>query len=570
MAHLLPPQTHRYSVMHFFGGVGGGARGFQQANARVGNLRVEARTLGSIDSDAGACRVFEKLAKAPSACIDLFSSAQFEAFHGHPPPEGWREATVDDIRTASQGENPDIVFLSAPCKGFSGLNAHRSGHSKYVALNGLTVRSIRLMLEAYADSPPRLIVFENVPRIQTVGRELLDVIIGLLEGAGYAVAETTHDCGELGGLAQHRNRFLLVARHRERVPPFMYEPHHKPMRTIGEVIGGLPVPTPETQGLHHLPRLQWKTWLRLALIKPGHDWRWLNKYSYNEGVLEGWKLVPEPWHRGVLGVRDVDGQTGTVTGRSLPTNGANSIADTRLECAVSARTGRTNSYRQYGVNRPEDVAPAISGKGMGNPGGGAYSIADNRLGRTAFNDVYRILAWDDSSPAVTGGGGPSAGGLCLGDVRVGIAGRTGHSRGGVAHYGVLGLDDVARCVAAHARHDNGPWSVADLPKPTSKCSPLIISPWEGWNRPMTTLELAMLQGFDADEIVHAMGTSSNTAARGWIGNAVPPGSGKAVAEEMLLTLALADAGTTFRLDSRPIWVRPLSIALSVDVQRGAL
>lgn len=570
MAHLLPPRTHRYTVMHFFGGIGGGARGFQLAHARVGQLQATAHTLGSIDSDPDACRRFARLTGVPSTCLDLFSRAQYEAFHGNAPPEDWREATVDDVRAASGGVLPDIVFLSAPCKGFSGLNAHRSTQRKYVALNQLTVRSIRLMLEAYADAPPRLIVFENVPRIQTVGRKLLDEIIAVLEAGGYAVAETTHDCGELGGLAQHRQRFLLVARHRELVPPYMYEPRHVPMQTIGEVIGGLPAPTPDTRGLHRLPRLQWKTWLRLALIKPGHDWRWLERYDYEDGVLQGWRLLPKrAWHGGALGVRTMDEPHGTVTGESLPTNGAHAVADVRLGCKTSSNTGRTNAYRQYGVVTADQPAPAISGKGIGNPGGGAYSIADVRLGRTAFNDVYRVVPWDGDGPAVTSGSSPSAGGLCVGDVRFGFAGRTNHSRSGVAHYGVLSLDDVSRAVAAHGRHDNGPWSIADevpaeLPSPRTKCAPLIVSAWDAWHRPITTLEAAMLQGFDVDEIQHALEGATQTDARGWIGNAVPPPSAKAVAEEFLLTLALADAGQSFRLDSRPIWVRPVSLALAVD------
>ena len=69
-----------------------------------------------------------------------------------------------------------------------------------------------------------LILLENVPRIASRGRALLDRMTALLRAYGYAVAETTHDCGELGGLAQSRKRFLLLARHQQKVPPFLYEP----------------------------------------------------------------------------------------------------------------------------------------------------------------------------------------------------------------------------------------------------------------------------------------------------------------------------------------------------------
>ncbi|MCC2971792.1 hypothetical protein [Massilia sp. IC2-476] len=43
----------------------------------------------------------------------------------------------------------------------------------------------------------------------THGWHLLDQINQVLQRYGYPVAETTHDCGELGGLAQSRKRFLL-------------------------------------------------------------------------------------------------------------------------------------------------------------------------------------------------------------------------------------------------------------------------------------------------------------------------------------------------------------------------
>ncbi|WP_242495294.1 hypothetical protein [Salinicola tamaricis] len=56
------------------------------------------------------------------------------------------------------GERPHIVFLSAPCKGFSGLlSQSRSSTPKYQALNRLTLRGIWLTPEAWADDPPELL-----------------------------------------------------------------------------------------------------------------------------------------------------------------------------------------------------------------------------------------------------------------------------------------------------------------------------------------------------------------------------------------------------------------------------
>ncbi|MBS7672920.1 hypothetical protein KIN13_05650, partial [Vibrio cholerae] len=94
----------------------------------------------------------------------------------------------------------------------------------------------------------------------------LDQIAQILGLYGYAVAETTHDCGELGGLAQSRKRFLLVARHVEKVPPFLYEPDKKSLQPVGAVLGRMPMPGDiELAGpMHRIPALQWKTWVRLA------------------------------------------------------------------------------------------------------------------------------------------------------------------------------------------------------------------------------------------------------------------------------------------------------------------
>ena len=50
------------------------------------------------------------------------------------------------------------------------------------------------------------------------------------------------------------------------------------------------------------------------------------------------------------------------------------------------------------------------------------------------------------------------------------------------------------------------------------------------------------------------------------GNAVPSAAATAIAEVMGETLLLARAGETFQLSARPVWVRPVALALSV---RGA-
>jgi site-specific DNA-cytosine methylase len=172
---------------HLFAGLGGGARGFNRGTARVGNLVARFRCIGGIDNDPAAMRDFERLAGVQGTVLDMFDREQYVAFHGHEPPPEWREATPQDIQRAAGGERPAIAFLSAPCKGFSGLLSEtKSKTAKYQALNRLTLRGVWLMLEAWRDDPPELVLFENVPRLATRGRELLDRITAMLRAYGYA------------------------------------------------------------------------------------------------------------------------------------------------------------------------------------------------------------------------------------------------------------------------------------------------------------------------------------------------------------------------------------------------
>lgn len=289
--------------LHFFGGMGGGAKGFNRGSARVGNMEAHFRCLGGIDVDPAAVKDFERLAGVKGTLLDLFDREQYQAFHGVPPPAQWVEATPEDIRKAAGYETPHIVFMSPPCKGFSGLLSERkSASEKYQALNRLAMRGVFLMLEAFIDDLPELVLIENVPRIQSRGRNLLDRITVLLRHYGYAVAETTHDCGELGGLAQSRKRFLMVSRNVRKVPSFLYEPTKRALRAVGEILERLPLPgDPRGGAMHLLPNLQWKTWVRLAFVEPGSDWRSLQKLRVIDGKLADYVLTPE-CYADVLGV----------------------------------------------------------------------------------------------------------------------------------------------------------------------------------------------------------------------------------------------------------------------------
>lgn len=401
-----PDDVREIRHFHLFCGLGGGAKGFNQAQPRVGNMVGKFRCIGGVDVDPAAIRDFQRLTGHPGTVLDLFDRSQYLAFHGQEPPAGWQEMGPAEIRAAAGGEFPHIVFLSAPCKGFSGLlSENRSRTDKYQALNRLTLRGVWLMLEAFRDEPPELIVFENVPRIANRGRHLLDQIVDLLRAYGYAVAETTHDCGEIGGLAQSRKRFLLVARHLGKVPPFLYEPEKKRLQAVGTVLDRMPLPGATAGGpMHRVPRLQWQTWVRLAFVEAGSDWRSLNRLAVEDGHLRDFLIMPDHFHGGYMGVNRWDDHAGTVRGRSMPLNGSFSVADPRYQ---------GHEYQQYGIRRWEDSVGAISSQSA--PGGGAYSVADPRHGGPAkHSNEFRIVPFEEAARAVTGAHGS---GQCVADPR---------------------------------------------------------------------------------------------------------------------------------------------------------
>lgn len=564
---------------HLFGGAGSGAAGFKDADPSVGAIKGRMVLLGGIDVDARACRDFLALNGVPQACVDLFSLQQFQAWHGHMPPEGWREATADTVRAAAQWRFPDIVFLSAPCKGFSGLlPAAHASTLKYQALNELTLRGVWLMLEAFADDLPGLIVFENVPRIATRGRHLLDQIIGMLQHYGYATAETTHDCGELGdGLGQSRRRFLLVARLVRKVPPFLYEPPKRALRSVGEVLGHMPLPGDPLGGpMHRMPALQWKTWVRLAFVEAGSDWRSLTRLAVEDGNLRDFLIVPE-MHGGVLGVNHWSQPTGVVAGASRPANGSFSVADPR-------HGGPAKHSNEFRIVAWDNAARAVT-----SAHGTGQAVADPRSGGLPFAK-YSVTHFEEASGTVIAGSTTGQGAYAVADPRPNMQrGKGDHYLTG-GHYGVVRHTDPAGAVSASACHDNGNWSVAD-PRPASGFAPTVEAPampapndklvariqsLDGtWHRPFTTLELAALQSFiDPEEFFAAGGPAEQgqrfvldgTSDQRWreaIGNAVPRKSAKAIGTVMGQTILLARNGETFVLGSTPIWVRPMVAALAV-------
>lgn len=235
---------------------------------------------------------------------------------------------------------------------------------KYQALNRLVTRGLLLAMEAWRDDLPAIILLENVPRITSRGKDLLHTVKGLLRSYGYVVSEGFHDCGELGGLAQHRRRYLLIARFPKKVTSFVYKPAKHRVKALGEVIGPLPMPDDPAGGpMHRLPRLEWKTWKRIALIPAGGDWRDLEDANT-------YRIIP--WEE----------PAGTVTSGNSPSCGAVSVADPRLD-----HNPRKGVFRVALWDRP---ATTVVGSASVRGSNGVAAVADPRVGHRPRDGAYQV------------------------------------------------------------------------------------------------------------------------------------------------------------------------------------
>lgn len=430
-----------------FCGLGAGARGFIDAAANLGRDGARFESVGGVDNDPAACADFEYLTKSPATCADI------------------SKMTTADLRAAMGDEAPDCIFMSAPCKGFSGLlSAKQSMAPKYQALNQLVFQGMFLICETWA-KPPGLIVFENVPRIRTRGKNLLLKASVLLQQYGYVFHEDTHECGELGGLGQIRRRYLLVARHPDLVPAYIYRPPKQRVKACGEVLRQLPIPGAPAAGLlHQLPRISWLNWLRLALIPAGGDWRdlpgmapkdpearrrWEREGVKTEGGIHKFN--------GAHGVMPYDQPARSVIGG--PSNGAANVADS---ISVDRMAG------SMGVTPWDEPSRTIVGESY--PSNGSASVADPRLPVEAFGNVDRVTPWEYPVGTITASPAPSSGAGAVADPRLPVAASRDAARG--VAYGVTpwGLPAAAVTGSVSVAGSNTPGAVAD-PRVPLGCAP---------------------------------------------------------------------------------------------------
>ncbi|MGO4496492.1 DNA cytosine methyltransferase [Paenibacillus sp. 2RAB27] len=579
-----------YTAAFLFGGIGGGSLGFSGSRAEYMGKIAKFRSLCSIDSDPVVCKNYEAITGGKAVQMDLFDRQQYTDFYGNEPPKEWQEASPWDIWKAFGEQVPDVIFTSPPCKGFSGLLPEKSASSKkYQALNLLTIRGIDISLAAcrdYGGELPALFLLENVPRIMTRGKKILQLIKATLRKYGYLVNDETHDCGEIGGLGQHRKRYLLIARNEKRMPAFIYKPEIKPLKTIGDVIGLLPLPGDEINGgpMHRVPMLQRKTWERLAFIPAGGDWRDLEKVEFEKYRLEhspragawavddwdktgrtvtggagvgrsnGLSAVNDPrtgfksgTHASIYRVSKNDEPAPTVTGAMRPNNGSLCVGDPRLSERESRHPG------VYRIVRADETSPCVTGTRFGS---GAIAVADPMLNARSqrYPGTYRVEDWNEASNTILGQTDIQCGAPSINDPRLGCSPRAGS-------YGVQKWDEPATTVTGSGDVHSGSTAIADprIPDHNERCVMVIISEDGTWHRPMTTYELGALQGFPShlpDGRPFQLEGCSDAKAREYVGNAVPPDAAEGMANVILMAMVMSDAGISFTFSHQEVWVVP--------------
>ncbi|WAM23858.1 DNA cytosine methyltransferase [Myxococcus sp. NMCA1] len=289
-------------------------------------------------------------------------------------------------------------------------------------------------------------------------------------------------------------------------------------------------------------------------------------------------------HTSKYAVQDWAAAARTVTGAQQVGSGGPAVADARaVEALAMRKDARPGAAGVLHWTRPSATVIATS---WVSGGSSPVSVADPRavellgLGQTADGagsyagrpGLFGVGDWRAPSPTVTGKATVSGGNAqaSVADQRVERLGLGCHGRNGF--YGVIGWDTTAGTITGSMQLDNGSCSVADprLPHPRvaidirlalqllaegweppkGTLAPAILSPLSGcWHRPLTTLELAVLQGLPH---VHrgaplVLAGNSDSVWREHIGNAIPVGGALAWGRVLLESLLRSELGEGWAL-----------------------
>lgn len=277
----------------------------------------------------------------------------------------------------------------------------------------------------------------------------------------------------------------------------------------------------------------------------------------------------------------------TVTGATDVQVGAPIIADPKVaELLALGRTG-DNAVSSGWKGRPglmgvlgwDKPAATVTGKISATGSCAPASVADPITER--FANSLRVIGWGQPAGAVTAGTHPSNGVSSVADPiaeRLGVDGAYRNTTLGVTPWWM-----PAPTVTGSAQVDNGAFSVGQpLPSPPfppgyvlfsleearallvagwavpKGIVPVIVAPDGTWHRPLTLLELAVLQSMPAtwEGKPLTMAGRSRAKIAEHIGNGLPGGTMKATMGEMMRTLLAARVGSLFMDGELEVWVDP--------------
>jgi hypothetical protein len=276
--------------------------------------------------------------------------------------------------------------------------------------------------------------------------------------------------------------------------------------------------------------------------------------------IDGLQLGHEPMGngKGAYWVQSMNDPSGTVTAdpSHRKSGGASCIADQRLP--YEPREGAMK------VGQWQEPSGPVLGSAAVSSSNGTAAVADPRLNCEPRSGTYGVTGWDQTASAVIGHLDVHAGNAAIADPRL-----DREPRAGVLT--VQDWDEPSKTVTGGKDPNGDMHSLAD-PRLMPEAAPLTIpndndrgvwvieSPWNCWHRPLTTLELAALQGFptvleDGSPLVLA-----GTSDRRWrerIGNAVPPPTMAAILGQAALSLLASDLQEMVPdIHQSGIWVEP--------------
>jgi DNA (cytosine-5)-methyltransferase 1 len=194
-----------------------------------------------------------------------------------------REVEVDELRAALGGRDLDLLAGCAPCQGFCSLT---NKYARNDPRNDLLLDMGRLITALR----PKAVLMENVPGVETRGKEVLSNFVEMLKGAGYVPEYRVVQMADYG-IPQYRRRFVLLAglgfavpfpeATHSRDPKARKEEHLRPWVTVRDALRRATAPARMSEAAARGPRaFNWhvvrdiraQTKARLRAAVPGKTW----------------------------------------------------------------------------------------------------------------------------------------------------------------------------------------------------------------------------------------------------------------------------------------------------------